>query len=145
MKCLRLLKLKEKDAYKRYYIQEYCNKDIYTFSKIKVKFYEDQFEHAFYESKNHKKRDKSIFSLQRAQRMNWIKYVLKNKYSELYVGWDRDKKRYNENRRVSIISPENYVVIINMINENNAKFITAYPANITTARNIRNGPKWIKK
>lgn len=110
-----------------------------------MKFYEDQFEHAFYESLNHLKRDKSIFSIERAKHMDWIEEVLKNKNAELYVGWNRDKKKYNYNRRVSIISPENYVVILNVINEVEAKFITAYPANIITARNIRKGPKWTKK
>ena len=145
MKRLELLKFATKEQYKEYFIQRYCKREIYTFSGIKVKFYEDQFEHAFYESANHKKRDKSIFSIKRAERINWIEYVLKNEKAELYVGWNRDKKRYNANRRVSIISPENYVVILNIIDENEAKFITAYLADITTARNIRKAPKWVKK
>lgn len=110
-----------------------------------MKFYEDQFEHAFFESINHQKRDKSMFSIERAERIDWIKQVLENEKSELYIGWDRDKKRYNEQRRVSIISPENYVVVINMIKEDKAKFITAYPASYTTAKNIRKAPKWHNK
>lgn len=145
MTRLNLLKLNGKEEYKDYFVKKYCNRKIYTFSGIRVKFYEDQFEHAFYESSNHKKRDKSIFSYKRAERIEWIENVLKDRTAQLYIGWDRDKKKYNENRRVSIISPEDYVVIINIINENEAKFITAYSANITTARNIRKGPKWAKK
>lgn len=130
--------------YKEYFIKNYCEKEIYTYSGINVKFYEDQFEHCFFESKNFKKRDKSIFSKERAERIKWIKEVLENEEAELYVGWDRDKKVYNFNRRVSIISPENYVVIINIINEKKAKFITAYVASQTNAKKIRNNPKWIQ-
>lgn len=70
---------------------------------------------------------------------------MQNRNSEIYIGWDRDKKKYNPNRRVSIISPENYVVVINMITDNKAKFITAYPAGYTTAKNIRKAPKWTNK
>ncbi len=140
-----ILELKTKQEYKEYYIEEYCNKQIYTFSGILVKFYQNQFEHAFFESANHQKRDKSIFSIERAKRMNWIKQVLEDKNSEIYIGWDRDKKKYNPTRRVSIISPENYVVVINMITLNKAKFITAYPASYTTAKKIRQAPKWQNK
>lgn len=145
MNRLELLKLNSKEQYKDYFVKNYCNKKIYTFSGILVKFYEDQFEHAFYESANHQKIDKSIFSYERAERIEWIENVLKDRKTQLYIGWNRDKKKYNENRRVSIISPEDYVVILNIINENEEKFITAYLANITTARNIRKGPKWAKK
>lgn len=145
MTRLELLEFNNKEEYKVYFIEEYCKKSIYTYSGIRVRFYEDQFEHAFYESENHKKRDKSIFSHERARRISWIKYVLNNPKAQLYVGWNRDKKKYNYNRRVSIISPENYVVILNIINANEAKFITAYLANNSTAINIRKGPKWTKK
>ncbi len=100
-----ILQLKTQEEYKKYYIKEYCNKQIYTFSGILVKFYKNQFEHAFFESANHQKRDKSIFSIERAKRMKWIKEVLEDK----------------------------------------AKFITAYPASYTTAKHIRQAPKWQNK
>ena len=44
--------------YKKYYIKKYCKTPLYTFDGIKVRFYEDQFEHAFYESSNKQKRNK---------------------------------------------------------------------------------------
>ncbi len=137
-----LLLLGSKEEYKQHYIQMYCQKEILTYSGILVKFYEDQFEHVFFESFQYKKRDKSIFSLERAQRMNWIKSVLECSDAELYVGWDRDKKKYNYNRRVSIISEDNYVVILNIINDKRAKFITAYSASKSNAKKIRSAPKW---
>lgn len=142
---MNLLRLKDAEEYKQHFIKKYCNRKIYTFSNIRVKFYEDQFEHCFYESRNRKRRDKSIFSVERAQRMDWIEEVLLNEKVEIFVGWDRDKKRYNNNRRVSIISPENYVVILNIIKEKEAKFITAYVASKTNAKKIRNAPLWSNK
>ncbi len=142
---MELLKLQTIEEYRKYFVDNYCNTNIYCYDGMKVNFYEDQFEHAFYESKNHKKRDKSIFSMERAQRIPWIKEVLMNEEVEIYVGWDREKKKYNENRRISIITPENYVIVLNIINNKKAKFITAYVASKTNATKIRSAPKWNKK
>lgn len=127
--------------YKKYYVRKYCKKELQTFDGIKVKFYEDQFEHAFYESSVKIKRSKDTFSMARALRIDWIEYVLKNPEAELHLGWDRDKKRINKDRRVAIISPENYVVIIRINANNTAKFITAYLAD-NSAEEIRNMPLW---
>ena len=80
--------------------------------------------------------------MDRALRIDWIEYVLKNPKVELHLGWDRDKKRYNKERRVAIISPENYVVIIRMNNNNTAKFITAYYSDNSSANKIRKMPLW---
>lgn len=82
---MNLLELKNEREYKQHFIEKYCKREIYTFSKIRVKFYEDQFEHSFYESADRKKRDKSIFSFERARRMDWIEEVLLNENVELYV------------------------------------------------------------
>ena len=120
------------DEYKKYYVEKYCKKGIQTFDGIEVKFYEDQFEHAFYESSNKLKRNKDVFSENRALRIDWIEYVLKN---------PKDKKRYNKDRRVAIISPEDYVVIIRINSNNTAKFITAYYAD-NSANEIRKMPLW---
>ena len=133
--------LSSPDEYKKYYVERYCGNEIKTFDGIKVKFYEDQFEHAFYESSNKLKRNKDVFSIERALRIDWIEYVLKNPKAELHLGWDRDKKRYNKERRVAIISPEDYVVIIRINRNNTAKFITAYYAD-NSATEIRKMPFW---
>ena len=124
------------DEYKKY-----CENDIITFDGIKVKFYENQFEHAFYESSNKVKKNKDVFSIERALRIDWIEYVLQNPNAELHLGWDRDKKKYNKDRRVAIISPENYVVVIRINDNKTAKFITAYYAD-NSANKIRNMPLW---
>ena len=136
-----LLILSTIEEYKKYFVDKYCKKEIITFDGIYVKFYEDQFEHAFYESSNKKKRDKDVFSIDRAMRMDWIEYVLQNPKVELHLGWNRDKKVYNKDRRVAIISPEDYVVIIRLNGNNKAKFITAYHAD-NSADEIRKMPLW---
>ena len=136
-----LVHLSSEAEYKKYYVDKYCKSALMTFDGISVKFYEDQFEHAFYESSNKKKRNKDIFFIDRATRIDWIEYVLKNPKAELHLGWDRDKKIYNKDRRVAIISPEDYVVIIRLNNNNTAKFITAYYAD-NSASEIRKMPLW---
>lgn len=133
--------LSSPEEYKKYYVEKYCKTMLQTFDGIKVKFYEDQFEHAFYESSNKVKRNKDAFSIERAKRIDWIEYVLKNPRAELYLGWDRDKKKFNKDRRVAIISPEDYVVIIRINSNNTAKFITAYYAD-NSASEIRKMPIW---
>ena len=42
---MELLKLKTVEEYRKYFIDNYCNQDIYCYDGMKVKFYEDQFEH----------------------------------------------------------------------------------------------------
>ena len=131
------------EEYKQYYIDKYCKNPIITFDGIKVKFYNDQFEHSFYESSNHIERNKDVFSWERAKRIDWIEYVLTNPYAEVHVGWDRDKKTYSKDRRVAIITPENYVVIIRLNNNGTAKYITSYLADTPrSAREILNSPMW---
>lgn len=128
---------------RQYFETKYCGIGTLTFDNLLVKFYPEKFDDAFFESLDNKQRDKSIFSVKRAERIDWIEYVLKNPKSELYSGWDRDKKCINKCRRVAIISPENYVVIITVLKNNNAKFITAYLADgPITAKRIRKAPKW---
>lgn len=136
-----LVHLSTIDEYKKRFVDKYCKKEIITFDGISVKFYEDQFKHAFYESSNKKKRNKDVFSIDRATRIDWIEYVLKKPKAELYLGWDRDKKIYNKDRRVAIISLEDYVVIIRLNGNNKAIFITAYYAN-NSAYKIRKMPLW---
>lgn len=134
------------DECRDYFEKKYCKEDLLTFDNILVRFYPEKFNDAFFESSNKQKRDKSVFSTKRAERIDWIEYVLKNPQAELYCGWDRDKKRINRDRRVAIISPEDYVVIVNMLSNKTARFITAYLADSPyTAKKIRQSPKWTKK
>ena len=76
--------------------------------------------------------------------MNWIKAALQDKNSELYKGWDKQQKRYDGNRRVAIVMG-NYVVVIALIGDSKANFVTAYVADTSrTLEKIKGGPKWQK-
>jgi len=120
----------------------YCNKDnpIITFDDIAVEFYSDDFRHAFYESNNWKKKDKSVFSVERAKRIMWIKEALQDKSADLRKGWDKKLQSYDNTTRVAIVVGK-YVVIIKLIKPNKAKFITAFWAD-NSITNILESPKW---
>ena len=137
----KLVKLSSPDEYKNYYINKYCKKPIKTFDGIEVKFYEERFNHAFYESTDKRNASKDVFSLDRATRIDWIEYVLQNPNAELHAGWDKKKKQVDRTRRVAFITPENYVVIIMITGLNKAKFVTAYYAD-NSAKKIRANPLW---
>lgn len=131
------------DELKNLWEEEYCRKVIYTHDSIRVKFYPDMFEHVFYESNNRKAKDKSILSYMRLEKMLWIKDVLMDETALMFQGWNKDKKIYENNRRVSIVK-DDYVVVIWIKNRNEAKFITAYEAD-NSKEKIMNSPIWENK
>lgn len=131
------------DEYRNHYINEYCNQKIYTHDGIEVVFYEDVFDHAFFKSGNRRvKGDKSVFSTERAQRIHWIKKVLLDSSLTSYVGYDNKRKCYVNSRRVTILTPNNYVVVLNLRTSGKAKFITAYFCDDEdeTINKIKGGP-----
>lgn len=130
------------EEYEDHYKEKYCMKPIKTFDNFFVYFYEDRFDHAFYESSDYRGSD-DVFSNKRAERIDWIEKVLQDPNAELYMGYDKKRKVQDNKRRVSIINEDNYVVVIQLTRGNRAKFITAFVADSPhTARNIRSGPKW---
>jgi len=137
-----LLKLSSESEYRSRFCAEYCDvyKPIITFDDIWVRFYEDMFDHAFFESRSRIKGDKSRFSFIRAERMLWIREALQDNTSLLKVGWNKNTKAYDDSRRVAIVQ-HNYVVIVWMQNNERAKFITAYVAD-ESIDDILNGPNW---
>jgi len=58
--------------------EAYCDpaSPIFTFDGIRVQFFPEMFDHAFYESVNRKAKDKSELSLNRCEKMFWIKDAL---------------------------------------------------------------------
>jgi len=130
--------------YYNHFCRMYCdlNNPIYTFDGIKVDFYPVQFEHAFHESINRLKGDKSIFSRKRAERIDWIKWALQNQNAALFQGWIREKRFYDPRRRVCVVAI-NYIVIIQLKSIQRASFITAYvvddPAKLQL---IIGSPRW---
>lgn len=105
--------------------EEYCTNPIITFDGVVIRCYEDMFDHIFYESANRVEKDKSILSLNRLEKMLWIKDVLEDESAILKQGWDNDNKMYFEDRRVAIVKG-NYVVIIRFTGVLKAKLVTAY-------------------
>lgn len=142
-----LLLLKDKAEYKKHWIKNYCQQGIKTFDGIVVYFRHEDFEHAFYESVTSKN---DTFSVKRAERMWWIATALKDPMSQLYMGWNKQKKCYDNQRRVAIVMG-NYVVVIAISKKKpkQAKLITAFvadtpskPGRPSTIDQIRRSPKW---
>ena len=104
---------------------EYCLAEIETFDSIMVKCYTDMFDHIFYESFNRIKKDKSILSLNRLEKMLWIKDVLQDRNAILKKGWNSKDKEYYKDRRVAIVKGI-YVVINRFTWKLKAKLVTAY-------------------
>ena len=120
---------------------EYCLKPLITFDGVKVSFYEDMFDHAFYESANRIAKDKSLLSYNRLEKIYWIKEALQDADAVLKQGWDNKEKDYFKNRRVAIVKG-NYVVILRFTGLLKAKFITAYEKDDIS--NILNSPDFVK-
>ena len=126
--------------YRTFFEAMYCRNPIQTFDRIEVRFRKRDFNHCFFESVKSKD---DTFSLPRAERLLWIKAALQDPDSEKYIGWDRHKKRYDKNRRVTLVQKD-YVVVIVLLGNQKAEFITAYVADTpTTLAKIRSSPKWV--
>lgn len=122
--------------------EEYCSQRIYTFDGILVKFYPEMFDHCFYESANRREKDKSILSLNRLEKIYWIKDTLMDSTAILKQGYDKRTKEYDSSRRVALVKG-NYVVIIAVFRLDQARFITAFEMNDDeNIEKVLNGPDW---
>jgi len=139
-----LVRYNTENEYRKHYEAGYCTKksDIKTFDGIPVYFKKNSFDHAFYES-SHRGKTKNTFSRQRAERVDWIATALADASGELYIGWDKKRKRFDKTRRVCIVQ-RNYVVVIRFNRlRTKAFFVTAFVADTPkTIRKIRRNPKW---
>lgn len=142
-----LLKYETEKEYKQHYIRTYCEASpIYTFDNIPVMFYEDQFDHTFYK-RTHKSwtAEKDSFDIKRGKRMDWIKHVLQDPKIVPRKGYDKAKNSYDNTRRVTFLTEENYLVVIFINKKGKGKFVTAYLVdNDAAAEKIRNSPQWEK-
>ena len=80
------------DELRELWRQEYCRQEIYTHDGVRVKFYDSNFDHAFYESSDrrqstNKKKHKDILSPRRLSRMLWIKDTLADPEAVMYEGY----------------------------------------------------------
>ncbi len=131
------------DEYRQHYEKYYCKRPVITFDGIRVFFPKNKFTHAFYESSD-RRGAKDVFSLQRAQRIDWIKNTLQCKEATLYQGWNARKKSYFADGRVSVVY-ENFVVIIRLSLKKDGSlkgnFVTCYQAD-NSINKIRMSPLW---
>lgn len=135
-----LLTLADEASYRAHFNARYCNVSIVTFDGVAVQFFPKMFDHAFYRDSSPTARDKVIFDLQRAQRMDWINAMLANPSMELY-------RRVMPNlkvRRIALEATERYAVIIQMgKNSSQARFTTAYIVDSNSAlAKMRSNPRW---
>jgi len=131
----------QEDELRKIWREVYCENDIPTFDNVKVRFYEDMFDHVFFESAYKYQKDKSILSYNRLEKIYWIKDTLQDKDAILKKGWDGKNKEYYKDRRVAIVKG-NYVVIIRFTGLLRAKFLTAYEKE--DIENILNSPDFEK-
>lgn len=113
------------EEFKEIWKTQYCAAPIETFDSVMVHFYENMFEHVFFESADRIQGDKSILSLNRLEKILWIKAALQDPEAILKTGWDKSTKSYFNNRRISIVKG-NYVVVIMFTGFLKAKLITAF-------------------
>ena len=120
----------------------YCEELIYTFDNIEVKFYSSMFDHCFFESDDRKAKDKSILSLNRLEKIYWIKDALEDPESIRKQGWDSKGKKYDGSRRVILVKG-NFIVVILIYSYKKARFITAYEVNDNeNLTKILSSPDW---
>lgn len=91
---------------------------------------------------------KDLFSQKRAERMDWVQAALQDATADRYCGWDKDRRRYDRSRRVTVVMGD-YVVVIAITSPTTAEFVTAFvadtpgrPGRLSTIDQIKRGPKW---
>jgi len=137
------LLLSDETEYKEFYISSLCASPLVCFDSLSVKFRPEQFNHAFYERTKRYYKHKDIFSIERAKRMSWITTCLQDDTISPLAGYDNKRKRYDHNRRVSLITPDNFVVVLRLINQEEAQFVTCFIVdNANVATKIRKSPLW---
>lgn len=139
-----LLKLGSIKEYKQHYERHYQREKIFTYDGIRVYFKPQTFGHAFYKNSKNTAGPKDEFSPERAERMDWVKAALESPDAEIFMGWNKATKAYDEHRRVSVVF-ENFVVVIELgLNRQEilkGNFVTCYVAN-NSIDAIKSSPKW---
>ncbi len=118
----------------------YCRKVIRTFDGIRVKFYDSNFDHAFYESSDRHHSNKEVLSYRRLARILWIKDAIEDPNAEIHVGYTKNSKQ-GQKRRVTLVK-ENYLVVIQLYKDNEANFITAFVGDEETIMKVKADPFW---
>ena len=138
-----LIKYQNKLDCLKHFKSKYCNSVIKTHDGYRVIFTENKFNHIFYKRKKRFMHKKTIFSFDKAMRIDWIETALLDKNATLFAGWDRKNKQYDNTRRVCVVQ-QNYVVVIRFNSKRSiAYFVTSYIADHYAVQLIiNNSPLW---
>ena len=129
------------EQFREMWRSNYCSQAIYTYDGIRVKFYDSNFDHAFYESSDRRLGNKDVLSRRRLSRILWIKDALEDPDAELYVGYLSKRQSLSGKRRVTLVKG-NYVVVIQLYKEKEASFITAFVGDEETIQKIKSDSLW---
>lgn len=138
-----LLNLADEEAYRHHFEAEYCVSPLPTFDGISVRFRKRVFYHAFFESSSSWKKDDQ-FSTARAERMDWIKTALSDPKADLRYGYDSKKRCEARDRRVVIVKG-NFIIVIRLIDDKRAEFVTCFVATTRAVQQIRRSRKWPRR
>lgn len=133
------------EKYRELYNRVYCVNPLVTFDGIEITFEPDCFDHAFFKS-DYYDDVKDRPDERRLSRILWIKEIISDSKIPRYLGWNKRKKRYTNESRVTFITNDNYVVVIRFTDkkQTKAKFVTAYVANNESCFKIKQSPSWQK-
>lgn len=102
------------------------------------------FNHAFFESSDRRDPTKDVFSVERAKRIDWIRFALESESAEIFETLHESGRK----RRLTLVAG-NYLVVIQLHERvaRRARFITAYIHDHLDR--VRRGPRnkriWPKK
>lgn len=135
---LELLDLRDELEYRKKFENLYCSGPLCTHDGIMVRFRREDFDHCCFETVNKKKT--KTFSMNRAQRLHWIKIAIESETAKRYKGYNSKKKKVDPYRLVLLLGREHYAVILTLKPNRKAVFITAYPTTTKTEEKIMNRP-----
>lgn len=141
-----ILRLPDEAAYRAHYEHTLCRGGIFTHDGIPVFFRKQEFYHAFFESSG-RRGENDVFSLVRAERMDWIAAALADPGAQRFQGWLKRERRHDPTRRVTVVMGD-FVVIIALRKRRDgrlkANFITCFKADNSIGKILR-APLWTRE
>lgn len=141
-----LLVLEDEDAYRQHFVRTLCRAQIETHDGIRVYFSPATFDHAFFESSDRRGAD-DVFSMSRAERMDWIAAALADRNALCLQGWDKHTQSYSAKRRITVVV-QDFVIVLALSTKRNgqlkANFVTCFKAENSFVK-IRQSPRWTRE
>ena len=122
-----LVEYDSEEEYREHFRRCYVNAatPILTVDGVPVRFFEDTFDHAFFEASDRRTGEKDQFSKDRAERIDWIRFAIEEGGRVEYFEWTDDRG----NERRELLLGGSYLVVLQFRGKtrNWAKFVTAFP------------------